>query len=225
MSMTFATIFGKVFATMTKDIFDLVKKNGKNLDVTENDVRSTIEKSMVESCILLTIGETQHVIHEPEEYKCCTFLISRGDREGKPCGKRTNNKKSNKFCTVHFKATEKVATEKHCVHTSTSGEVCGARILKSDDDHCSKHRSKSKKTVMKNSTEETFASDDEEEAKGKKTKSNTKSEFVQSDEDEQESDVQESDVQESENQESDEYTSPIKGKGKSPPKKGKGKKK
>ena len=155
MSVAFFTaIYGKIFEEMTQKLLEVVKADGKNQFATNNDIRSIIERIMIESCVVLNIGAKTHVIHEPEKYNVCTFKISRGDREGCECGSRitksgTTGKGS--LCAVHVKALQKANNSRKCSYVPEKGirggHVCGASI-KTDDHFCSKHRAAKIKPII-----------------------------------------------------------------------------
>lgn len=147
MSAIFAAIAGKIFNEMSQQILAVVKSGGNNEAVTENDIRATIEKVLVESRITFKTPTETHLIHEAEKYNTCVFKISRGARIGCACGNRIRVKKGvindTGLCTIHLKSTKKAESNKKCTYVpekgKKAGEVCGASI-KTPGHFCSKHR-------------------------------------------------------------------------------------
>jgi hypothetical protein len=147
MSAIFAAIAGKIFNEMAQQILAVVKSGGNNEAVTENDIRATIEKVLVESRIIFKTPTETHLIHEAEKYNTCVFKISRGARIGCACGNRIRVKKGvindTGLCTIHLKSTKKAESNKKCTYVpekgKKAGEVCGASI-KTPGHFCSKHR-------------------------------------------------------------------------------------
>lgn len=147
MSAIFAAIAGKIFNEMAQQILAVVKSGGNNESVTENDIRATIEKVLVESRITFKSPTETHLIHESEKYNTCVFKISRGARIGCACGNRIRTKKGvvndTGLCTIHLKSTKKAESNKKCTYVpekgKKAGEVCGASI-KTPGHFCSKHR-------------------------------------------------------------------------------------
>lgn len=169
MSAIFAAISAKIFTEMTHQILAVVKEHGNNETVTENDIRSTIEKVLVESHITFNTPSGTHLVHQPEKYNTCVFKISRGARIGCACGNRIRTKKGMKndtgYCTIHFKSTQKAESNKKCTYVpekgKKAGEVCGASI-KTGGDFCSKHRT----SKSKSGDEQSDFSDDEQSSRG-----------------------------------------------------------
>ena len=154
MSAIFAAIAGKIFNEIAQQILVVVKSGGNNAEVTENDIRATIEKILVESYITFKTPTETHLIHESEKYNTCIFKISRGARIGCACGNRIRTKKGvvndSGLCTVHLKSTKKAESNKKCTYVpekgKKAGQVCGASI-KTPGHFCSKHRSAKTKSA------------------------------------------------------------------------------
>lgn len=153
MSSIFATIAGKIFNEMAQQILPVVKDHGNNELVTEADIKSAIEKVLVESRISFKTSTETHLIHRAEKYNTCNFKISRGARIGCACGNRIRTKageiNESTLCTVHAKSTKKAETNKKCTYVPEKGkkigQVCGASI-KTPGHFCSKHRSAKSKS-------------------------------------------------------------------------------
>ena len=147
MAMVFASIYNRLLTEMTEQLVEVVRQNPDNLEVTEAAIRATIEKTIVESCILFQTESGTVLVRKPETYSTCKFVVSRGERAGCECGARVNTKKSTELCTVHLKVIEKANSSRKCAYVpekgARKGEVCGANI-KIDGDFCSKHCRSSK---------------------------------------------------------------------------------
>ena len=146
MAMTFNAMFNAIFDQISKRVVETYhpkKADGKL--ATTNDVRVVCDRVMAESFIQITFGgNDSKVLHKPEEYKACTYVIGRGERIGEECGKKA--KSGHDCCSTHVVAIERSKIVKTtCQHVYTKGKnpgsVCSA--VASDGKYCSKHKKKS----------------------------------------------------------------------------------
>jgi hypothetical protein len=147
MAMTFNAMFNTIFDQLSKRVvetFSPKREDGK--EATVNDVRAVCDRVMAESFIQITFGgKESKVLHKPEVYKACTFVLSRGDRIGDECGKKA--KAGCDYCSTHSVVSEKAKIKKAtCEHVftkgKTPGDVCPATVSDGGK-YCSKHKKKS----------------------------------------------------------------------------------
>ena len=159
MAMTFNAMFNAIFDQISKQVVDTFhpkREDGK--DATANDVRIVCDRVMAESFIQITFGgKESKVLHKPEEYKSCSFLLTRGERAGETCNKKA--KTGCEFCSTHSAAAEKAKVKKPtCEHVFTKGKnpgsVCAATVSEGGK-FCSKHKKSSTVVSSESEGEET----------------------------------------------------------------------
>lgn len=147
MAMTFNAMFNAIFDQISKRVVETYhpkREDGK--DATINDVRVVCDRVMAESFIQITFGGGESkVLHKPEEYKTCTYVLGRGDRAGDACGKKA--KSGCDYCGTHAAVSEKAKVKKPvCHHIFTKGKTPGSTCTSAASDgskYCSKHKKKS----------------------------------------------------------------------------------
>lgn len=147
MAMTFNAMFNAIFDQISKRVVETYhpkREDGK--EATVNDVRTVCDRAMAESFIQITFGGGESkVLHKPEEYKTCTYVLGRGDRAGDACGKKA--KVGCDYCGSHAAAAEKAKVKKvTCEHIFTKGKNPGSTCTSAatdGDKYCAKHKKKS----------------------------------------------------------------------------------
>ena len=149
MAMTFNAMFNSIFDQISREIiktFTPNRQDGKPATIA--DVRTMCDRVMTESFIQITFGKggESKILHKPEEYKTCPFILTRGDRNGDKCGKKT--KAGCECCGIHMATLAKSKVKKAiCKHVFTKGSdkagtVCTTSVADGGD-YCSKHKKKS----------------------------------------------------------------------------------
>jgi hypothetical protein len=199
MAMTFNAMFNAIFDQISKRVVETYhpkREDGKH--ATINDVRVVCDRVMAESFIQITFGGGESkVLHKPEEYKTCTYVLGRGDRAGDACGKKA--KSGCDYCGTHAAVAEKAKVKKAtCEHIFTKGKTPGSTCTSAASDgskYCSKHKKKSTTASSESGGEDvvvvvkkpvkvpTAKANSAPEAKAKKAPTTKKSEeFVNADE-------------------------------------------
>ena len=147
MAMTFNSMFNAIFDQISKRVVEKFQpKRADGKDATINDIRVVCDRVMAESFIQISFGENEtKVLHKPEEYKSCCYVLTRGDRSGDECGKKS--KSGCNYCSTHSTVIERAKVKKPtCEHIFTKGKIPGSVCTATVSDggkYCSKHKKKS----------------------------------------------------------------------------------